>query len=166
MALNELEMESMLGGYSNFCRVWTELHSHGIFMAMPSNDIVTFFALTKDGILKRDLAMGRFIDLTYRSPFIHEINSLLGKPMDFNFKTHKLVEQSIYCRVLWASTVDSLGAIRDRLFDCCYEMGDGYLVSKIVSYLQDHNLMDMNFQTIKRVVDEQISSSGQMILFN
>lgn len=160
--LNELQMECLLGGYSNFCRIWTELYSHGIFFSISKNGSVTLFAMSQSGIVSKLLTQQHFIEITSHSPFIHNINGLMGKPSNYQFETHKLVEASIYARVLWANTVYTFGAIKDRLFDCCFEMGDGSKVASIVEFLQGQSIFENSFMKIEIIVNKRLRAEAQL----
>ena len=161
----ENEIETLVGGYNNYCKVWSALKDEGLrFIINTPSDSVVIFAMTKKKIISCTLSLQEFKKLAmdiHTNSMITLCTKSIGLKLGQSAPTASLVETSQSHRVLWAFTVRFLSGELDRLYDDCWEMGDVEEVNKAVSYLEDNFkdilLSDLSISMAKSAINESVS---------
>lgn len=143
-------IENQCGGYNRYCAVWNTLEEIGVRLAVYSNGKAALYAMgeersylviiCKNEFFKcaRTMDNDRFTAYV-RAKFKARYRTL--RESLITFPTRQLVTSSINHRILWASTVLMLRGFQDRLYDDCFEMGDGDSVANAVDYIRLNRYM-------------------------
>lgn len=137
-ALSEAATEKMLGGHAAYCSFWTEFNLLGLEVIFYNNKTCLAFGMSDAGIEVYQMPSATLVAsiTTLGAPgAAAAIHRSLTSQTGREIKTHQLVSKHPPARVLWAFSVHQLQGEQERLYDNCFENGDGELVGKAVGYL-------------------------------
>jgi hypothetical protein len=136
----EFKLEKLMGGQSRYCAIWHALNERGLkFVSCGATGNTIVFGMDKNRVwahtFSNEVFFQKASDIAIDpDDFSETILKLIAKKnpklelVDGILATFSLVRGSQPHRVLWATAVNLLDGERDRLFDDCFEMGDGSLV--------------------------------------
>ncbi|UUA75156.1 hypothetical protein [Cellvibrio sp. QJXJ] len=148
MNLSEYKLEQLMGGMNRYNAIWWALCNLGLrFVCNTSSGKTTVFGMNEKRVWSIEIQSIAFF---YRandqsvSPdeFANQVLILMTRKHKSmavkvsGLPTADLVEKSLPHRVLWARTVIMMDSFTDRLYDACFEMGDGGCVISLLKEIE------------------------------
>lgn len=168
---SEYQLEANMGGECRCNALWYSLADIGLrFVSYFDSDTTVVFGMDAEQVYKVEIKNQWFFKLAKQLSLAPEefAKQMLFKLTAKNKKlvltdgklpTSTLIWNSQSHRVLWVHAVTQLGGFRDRLFDDCYEMGDGDEVAGIVNLITGNNLLkefkDCTIKQVRAIAESQ-----------
>lgn len=149
----EFKLEKLMGSDVRYQNIWLALVDKGLrFVSCGATEETIIFGMDKKQIwtfkLSNKVFFQKASDRNIPAEDFAEklINLMAAKHPKMELEssglpTHSLVHNNQAHRILWSLGVVLLDGEKDRLYDDCFEMGDGKEVNEAVQFIRDQNVV-------------------------